>query len=176
MINKYSILNDAKYFSSDGLQNYLVLISVRRVGVNNSTDKIELWGSTGRSEEEIKNAHISDVIFSPKLIDNFRFRKVKFEGICLKRDSESFLHKKIVNLYIYYELNTWSKDLNTDSALGNCLFRAVKLTKNADPDKYRYSSYHIECNSRSKDRWKHGKNVIIVGVDNSSSVHIDGRN
>ena len=25
------------------------------------------------------------------------------------------------------------------------------------------------------DRWKQGENVIIFGVDNSSSVHIDGR-
>ena len=26
------------------------------------------------------------------------------------------------------------------------------------------------------DRWKRWKNVIVSGVDNSSSVHIDGRN
>ena len=45
----------------------------------------------------------------------------------------SFLHKNIVNLYTY-KLDTWSKDLNTDFKLGNYLFRAVKLTKNADPN------------------------------------------
>ena len=30
-IYKYSILNSAKYFSSDGLQNYLVFLSTRRI-------------------------------------------------------------------------------------------------------------------------------------------------
>ena len=44
--------------------------------------------------------------------------------------------------------------------LGNCLFGPVKLTKNVDPDKHKYSGYSI------------GKNVIIFGFDNSSSVHI----
>ena len=48
----------------------------------------------------------------------------------------SFLHKNVVNLCISYKLGTWSKDTNTDFMLGNCLFGAVKLTKNADPDKY----------------------------------------
>ena len=47
-----------------------------------------------------------------------------------------FLHKNEVNLYISYELDTWPRDLNTDFILDNCLFGAVKVTKNNDPDKY----------------------------------------
>lgn len=35
------------------------------------------------------------------------------------------------------------KRLNTKLKLGDCLFRAVKLTKNADPNKYEYSNYVI---------------------------------
>ena len=60
----------------------------------------------------------------------------------------SFLHKNTVNSYITYELDVWSKDLNTDFTLGNFLFRVVNL--NADPDKYKYRSYHIEFDSRSE--------------------------
>ena len=60
----------------------------------------------------------------------------------------SFLHKNTVNSYITYELDVWSKDLNTDFTLGNFLFRVVNL--NADPDKYKYSSYHIGFDSRSE--------------------------
>ena len=41
----------------------------------------------------------------------------------------SFLHKNVVNLHISDELDTWSKDLNTQFKLGNCLFGALKLTK-----------------------------------------------
>ena len=100
------------------------------------------------------------------------------KGICLKQDSISFLYKNIVNLYITYELDTRSKDLSTDFILGNCLFGAVKQTKNADPDKYKYSCYGIGFDSRSQFLWSDGsdeKNIIIFGVDNNSSVHIDGR-
>ena len=42
------------------------------------------------------------------------------------------------------------RELNTDFTLGNCLFEAVKLTKNADPDKYRCSGYCAGFNSRSQ--------------------------
>ena len=31
--------------------------------------------------------------------------------------------------------------MNTDFTLNNCKFRSVKLTKNADPDEYKYSGY-----------------------------------
>ena len=50
-------------------------------------------------------------------------------------------HQKVVNLYISYKIDTWPRDLNTVSTLGNCLFGAVELTKNTDPDKYKYSRY-----------------------------------
>ena len=52
----------------------------------------------------------------------------------------------------------------------------VKLTKNADPDKYSYSGYGIGFNTClffSAPNFDLSKNVIIIGVDNSSSVHID---
>ena len=41
--------------------------------------------------------------------------------------------------FIVYELDTWVRNLNTKFALGDCLFGTVNLTKNTDPDKYRYS-------------------------------------
>ena len=44
----------------------------------------------------------------------------------------------MVKLYITYVLDAWSKDLSTDFTLGNCLFKAVKLTKNDDPDKHKH--------------------------------------
>ena len=90
----------------------------------------------------------------------------------------SFLHKNVVHLYISYKLDTWSRNLNTDFTLGNCLFRVVKLAKNADPDKYRYSGYGIGLNSRlqfSQSDGSWGKNVIIFGADMSSSVHVNNK-
>ena len=50
--------------------------------------------------------------------------------------------------------------------LGNCLYGVVKLTKNADSDKYGYNDYGIGFRQRSEFLWTHGnwaKNVIILG-------------
>ena len=40
-------------------------------------------------------------------------------------------------------INPQLRNLNTNFALGNCFFRSVKLTKNADLDKDKYSGYGI---------------------------------
>ena len=87
--------------------------------------------------------------------------------------------KKVINLYISYTLNPWLRNLNIDFTLKNCLFGSVKLTKNADPDKCKYSGYEIGFDSRSEFSFTDGsvgKNVIIFGADISSSVHIDNEN
>ena len=60
----------------------------------------------------------------------------------------------------------------------DCLFGSVKLTKNTDPDKYKYSGYGIRCDSRLKfslPDGSMGKNIIIFEVDMGSSVHIDNK-
>ena len=91
----------------------------------------------------------------------------------------SFLHKNIANLYIASELDTWSKNLNTDFALGSCLFWAFNLTKTADPDKYGYSGYGIGFNAHSQCTWYYGSwgwNVIIFYANMSSFVHVDHKN
>ena len=75
------------------------------------------------------------------------------------------------NLYSY----KWSRDLNPDFTFKNCLSGGVKLTKNANPDKYIYIGCGIGSNSRSLfslPNFDLGKNVIIFGFDMSSSVHI----
>ena len=84
----------------------------------------------------------------------------------------------MINIYISYTLDRWSRDLNTDFTLNNCLFGSVKLTKNAGSDKYKYSVYGIGFDSRSKISFTNEsmrKNDIIFGVGMSSSVHIDNK-
>ena len=55
------------------------------------------------------------------------------------------------------------------------MFGAVKLTKNADIDKYKYSGYGIRFDRKEKFSVGNGfgRNCIIFGVDMSSSVHVD---
>ena len=60
----------------------------------------------------------------------------------MKQEKNTFNHEKVVNIYIVYEIN---KSINTSDylTLENCLFGAVRLTKNADINKYKYSAYGI---------------------------------
>ena len=51
---------------------------------------------------------------------------------------------------ISYKLNSQLRNLNTYYILNYCLFGSVKLTKNADLDKYKCSVYGIGLDSRSK--------------------------
>lgn len=57
--------------------------------------------------------------------------RVEFKGRCLKQNKVTFTPRNLVTLSIVYELDTWSRDLNTDFTLTDCLFGTVKLTKNA---------------------------------------------
>ena len=60
--------------------------------------------------------------------------------------------------------------------LKDCLFGAVNLTKNAEPDKYFYSGYGIEFDSGllfAYPGFHWGKNVVVFGVENNSSVRLD---
>ena len=52
------------------------------------------------------------------------------------QDTISFTHRNLINLFIVYKLDTWSRDLNMDFTINVCLFEAAKLNMNADPDKY----------------------------------------
>ena len=92
----------------------------------------------------------------------------------MKQDKVTFNHGKIVNVNIFYEI---SKNVSDYSALENCLFGAVSLTKNADINSYKYSGY-----GSGFDRYRGfsypsiglGRNLIIIfAVDMSSSVYAD---
>ena len=125
----------------------------------------------------MKNSRIRSL--SAKLIWNNSRIRSKIEVSCLKHeDKVPFTPSNLVNLFVVYNLDTWSRDLNTDFILKYCLCGSVKLTKNADPDKYKYSGYGIGFDLHSNfslPDCSMGKNIIIFGVDMSSSVHIDNK-
>ena len=88
-----------------------------------------------------------------------------------------YTHSNKVNIYIVYELSA-SSSHNNDPILKNCLFGAVTLTKNTDIDKYKYSGYAVGFDRRSSFSFLSsgfGQNVLIFGVDMSSSSHIDNK-
>ena len=103
---------------------------------------------------------------------------MKIRLIIIKQSNKLiYTHKNIVNIYIDYELGASTSNDN-DPTLKNCLFGAVTLTKNADTDKYGYSGFGIGFDRRGSFSFPgggFGQNVIIFGVDMSSSAHVDNK-
>ena len=94
----------------------------------------------------------------------------------MKQEKITISHEKIVNIYIVYEIE---RRVNRSScpALENCLFGAVELTKHVDVDLYKYSGYRIGFDRKGSHLIFNeiGRNVIIFGVNMSSSPHIDNK-
>ena len=138
MINKFSILNRTKYFSSEIYQNYLVFISAKKyIKYFSGTTWNDSRKSSGISEENIENTTKSYSSFSPIFVDHYVLSHINFNGHCLINNNIS-IPKKVIKLYTSYIINQWLRNLNTYFILKNCLFGSVKLTKNADSDKYKY--------------------------------------
>ena len=89
----------------------------------------------------------------------------------------SYTHRKIVNIYIVYELDA-SCSNDSDPTLKLCLFGAVTLAKNADVDKYGYSGYGIGFDRRGSFSFpggEYGQNILVFGVYMSISAYTDNK-
>ena len=87
-----------------------------------------------------------------------------------------FNYGKIPNIYIVYEI-AGSFNISSYPTLDNCLFDIVKLTKHVNVDLYKHSGYGIRFYRKVSYSIgdEVGKNVIIFGVDMSSSPNIDNK-
>ena len=128
------------------------------------------------SDKRINSIKTPDYGINPKL--NYVTKaRVEFNENCLKQDKITHTHGKIVNIYIAYELTGSSSD-NNDLTVKNYLFGAVTLTKNGDIGKCGYSGYGVGFDRRGSFPFPGtglGWNVIVFGVDMSSSMKIDSK-
>ena len=95
----------------------------------------------------------------------------------MQQKTITYSYKKVLNLYVVYEITNFH-GTNNYSALTNALFGAVKWTKFADNDKYKYSGYGIRFDGNrlfSYPSGGTGKIVIIFRVDMNSSTKIDNK-
>ena len=138
---------DSTYFIGkshveDGRQNYLVFQPMYKyLKVFSITQYVEYvweWKSKGLSSESIRAISTSDNSLNPTLSYYDTKIRVKFTGSCLKQPKISYIHGKVVNIYIVYELGA-SSSQNNNPTLKKCLICAATLTKNTDIDKYGYS-------------------------------------
>ena len=180
--NEVSYYCGKQYFDEgSGKQNYLVFLPLRKYfklnSVVDAADYVLSWQSKGLSNESIKPPTTTNSSLTPELNYHGTKTKIKFTGSCLKQSKHIFTHKKVVNIYIVYELGASSSN-TSDPTIKNCLYGAVTLTKNADIENYRYSGCGIGFDRRSSFSFPSGgfgQNVLIFGADMSTSIYIDNK-
>ena len=94
-------------------------------------------------------------------------------------------NNNVINIYVVYKLDPISSTRNTDYTIQNALFGALKIAKNTDSSKNNYTGYGLCFDEGGEfghtvrqdnfDRTTNAKNVIIFGIDVSSSIHATNR-
>ena len=116
-------------------------------------------------------------IIKPIITDNgINNSKITFNRECMQLDSVPIRSNGIANVYIVYSLKSSVHNTN-DPTIKNCLFGEVALTKNMDIDKFKYKGFGIGFDRRARFSFGNGtgQNVIIFGVNMSSSIHVDNK-
>ena len=104
----------------------------------------------------------------------------------LTSNNDHVLNKNVVNIYIVYKLDPLASTRDKSFTIQNALFGAMQITKNAtDNSKNNYKGYGICFDERSefghtiteggRTHTTDARNVLIFGVDTSSSVHTTNR-
>ena len=75
----------------------------------------QISGGTVKNEI-ISNKELAEELHKPIIR---KFKKIKVHS--------SFIDNRRFSKFVYYELDTWSEDLNTGSTLDTCLFGTVKM-------------------------------------------------
>ena len=96
-----------------------------------------------------------------------------------KKDKATLTHQRVVYIYIVYEINLRPFKLSVDPSLVNSLSGTVKLVKNAEIDKHKYSGYGSRCETKGifslSNGSEFGKSLLTFTADMCSSVHVGNK-
>ena len=114
--------------------------------------------SKGLSSESLLLLLLLITVFSPQLnVTEIQIFCLVLKGSCLKKyratftpqqDKATFTPPNVIAYFIIYELDAQKLDLHADSALNDCFFGGVKITKNSDLEEYSCFGYGIGLDSR----------------------------
>ena len=94
------------HFEEDGVQKYLVFQPLNWYFKIGNYDYVLSWKSEGLSTESITPPSALNNFPNPSLNYLGTKIRVRFRGSCLKQSKKiSYTHRKVVNIYIVYEIN-----------------------------------------------------------------------
>ena len=152
--------------------------------------KIANWRSTGIFNYSYYYSMngIEDTKTNLPIFKNNKETYVLLQGNYFQQNNNIIIpnnNKNVINIYVVYKLDPISSTGNTDYTIQNGLFGAIKITKNADYSKNDYTWYGLCFDEGGEfshtvrqgnfDRTTDAGNVIISGVDMSSSIHATNR-
>ena len=162
-----SYFRGKNYFDEDGTQNYLVFQGVYKYFENVDASKTIIkfyansWKSKGLSDEKISSASG----FKRPFIEHTNARiKLKFDKSILIQKLSTFL-RLIATCYVVNKLNPRTNSSNI--VVENVLFGKIKMTKNADTDKYKYQDHGIRFDlsgTFSHPDGGDGKMLLFLGL------------
>ena len=118
---------------------YQLSLDTLELKKDKDTNYVLTWKSNGVYNSKFKPLYTA-FLYSIKL-SGYK-TGIKFDKDPLAIEQSNYL-TKIVNAYIVYELNAWSRNPNNNFKFKNCLFGATNILKNSDKEKYVYSGYRI---------------------------------
>ena len=170
-------------------QNYLVYeCKINSFAFNGK--KITNWRSTGifNYSDYYSMNGIEDTQTNLPILKNNKERYVLLQSNYFQQNDNIIIlnnNKNVINIYVVYKLDPISSTRNTNYTIQNALFGAIKITENADYSKNNYTGYGLCFDEGGEishtvrkgnfDRTTDARNVIIFGVDMSSSIHATNR-
>ena len=168
-------------------QSYLVY-ECKMDSFNFITKKISEWKSTGifiySNYSSMKG--IEDTKTKLPELENDGRMHVYLQGNHFQQNNVIIPNNNnVINIYVVYKLDPISSTRNADYTIQNALFGSMKITKNTDSSKNKYIGYGLCFDEGDEfghtvrqgnfDCTTNSKNVIIFGVDMSSSIHATNR-
>ena len=105
---------------------------------------------------------------------------VSFNGNYFEQDPIT-IPNNVINIYVVYKLDPISSTRNTEYTIQNALFGTTNITENTGSSKNNYKRHGLCFDEGGEfghtvkqgnfNRTTNAKNVIVFGVDTSSSIH-----
>ena len=154
--------------SDDRSQNMFVYQPTLELKKDKGTDYVLSWKSKSTYNSKLKPLYTA---FLQSIKVSGYSMGIKFDKDPLAVEQHNYL-TKVANVYIAFRCLA---EKSYNFKFKNCLFGATSAVKNSDKEKSVDCGYEITFDSAGSWRFDNdtARNVIIFGVDNSSSYHTD---